>query len=62
VAATAAAMTRLGKPFEVHRYEGATNAFLAIQVEGLNGQATGHAWPRATAFLREHLLNAKGRQ
>jgi carboxymethylenebutenolidase len=62
VALTAAAMTRLGKMFAVHRYEGATQAFLAIQVEGLNGPATADAWPRATAFLKEHLLNAGGRQ
>lgn len=62
LAATAAAMTTLGKPFEVHRYPGATNAFLAIQVEGLNGQAVGQAWPRATAFLKEHLSRAGGNQ
>ena len=61
VAATAATMTRLGKPFEMHRYEGATQAFLAIQVEGLNGPATSDAWPRATAFLKHHLLNTGGR-
>ena len=62
VAATQAAMMKLGKPFEVHRYVGATQAFLAIQVEGLNGPATQDAWPRATAFLKQHLLTAGGRQ
>jgi carboxymethylenebutenolidase len=58
VASTEATMAKLGKRFEVHRYEGATQAFLAIQVEGLNGPATSDAWPRATAFLKEHLLSA----
>jgi len=55
VATAAAAMTRLGKRFEVNRYEGATHAFLAIQFEGRNTPAVEHAWPRATAFLKEHL-------
>ena len=62
VAATEAAMMRLGKRFEVHRYEGATHAFLAIQFEGRNTPAVQDAWPRATAFLKEQLLNAGGRQ
>lgn len=62
VAATAATMTRLGKPFEIHRYEGATHAFLAIQFEGRNTPAVEQAWPRATAFLKKHLLDAGGRQ
>jgi len=61
VASTEATMMRLGKGFEAHRYEGATQAFLAIQVEGLNGPATSDAWPRATAFLKEHLLTVGGR-
>jgi carboxymethylenebutenolidase len=62
VAATVATMMKLGKPFDVHRYPGATHAFLAIQVEGMNGPATADAWPRATGFLKQHLLNAGGRQ
>jgi carboxymethylenebutenolidase len=53
-------MTRLGKPFDVHRYEGATHAFLAIQFEGLNTPAVHDAWPRATAFLKTHLLVGGG--
>ena len=61
VAATAAAMTRLGKAFEVHRYPGATHAFLAIQFEGRNTPAVEHAWPRAMAFLKEHLFTGGGR-
>ena len=36
---------------------GATHAFLAIQFEGRNTPAVEHAWPRATAFLKEHLLS-----
>lgn len=62
VAATAAAMARFGKPFEVHRYEGATHAFLTIQFEGRNTPAVEQAWPRAIAFLKEHLRSAGGRQ
>ena len=62
VAATAAAMARLGKPFEVHRYEGATHAFLAIQFEGRNAPAVEQEWPRATAFLKRHLMNEGGKQ
>ena len=61
VPATDAAMKRLGKPFELHRYDGATHAFLTIQFEGLNTPAVEHAWPRATAFLREHLRGQGGR-
>ena len=56
VDATAETMKRIGKPFEVHRYEGATHAFLAIQFEGRNTPAVEQAWPRATTFLKQHLL------
>ncbi len=49
-------MKRIGKPFEVHRYEGATHAFLTIQFEGRNTPAVEQAWPRATAFLKDQLL------
>ena len=56
VDAAAETMKRIGKPFEVHRYEGATHAFLTIQFEGRNTPAAEQAWPRATAFLKDHLL------
>ena len=52
---TAAAMKKLGKSFESHIYPGATHSFLLYQVEGRNQPATQDAWPRATAFLKEHL-------
>lgn len=55
VEATTAAMKKLGKRFEPHVYPGATHAFLLYQVEGRNQPATQDAWPRATAFLKEHL-------
>jgi carboxymethylenebutenolidase len=53
--ATSAAMKRLGKSFESHVYDGATNQFMAYQAEGLNGQATAQAWPVAMEFLKQNL-------
>lgn len=61
LASTMATMQRLGKRFEVHRYPGATHSFLLYQLSGLNGPATQDAWPRATAFLKQHLLDAAGK-
>jgi carboxymethylenebutenolidase len=55
-------MGQLGKPFEVHRYPGATHFFLRNQIEGENMPATLDAWPRATAFLGEHLQITAGGQ
>jgi carboxymethylenebutenolidase len=50
-------MQRLGKPFEVHSYEGAGHGYLRDQAgrEGANARATAQAWPRTIAFLREVL-------
>lgn len=52
-----AELQRLGRPFEVHMYEGAGHGFLRQQDgrEGANMAATRAAWPRTIAFLREHL-------
>lgn len=52
-----AEMTRLGKGFEVHFFEGAGHGFLRAQDgrEGANLQATREAWPRTVAFLTEQL-------
>lgn len=61
LASTTATMQRLGKSFDIHRYAGATHSFLHYQLTGLNGPATQDAWPRATAFLKQHLLNAAGK-
>mgnify|MGYP003341663476 CR=1 FL=1 len=38
--ATKDAMGKAGKTYEPHVYEGATNAFMTYQAEGLNGQTT----------------------
>jgi carboxymethylenebutenolidase len=52
-----AEMKKLGKPYEVHTYEGAGHGFLRAQSgrEGKNLLATQQAWPRTVAFLRQHL-------
>jgi carboxymethylenebutenolidase len=55
VDATGASMKRLGKVYEPHVYRGATHSFAIYQVEGQNGAALADSWPRAIAFLREHL-------
>jgi carboxymethylenebutenolidase len=52
---TREAMGKLGKPFEPHVYENATHAFLYMQGLGENDKATGDAWPRTMAFLKQHL-------
>ena len=53
----AAEMTRLGKTYETHIYEGAGHGFLRAQGgrDGANLRATEQAWPRTIAFLRTHL-------
>ncbi len=50
-------MRRLGKPFEVHSYDGAGHGFLRDQAgrDGANARAAAQAWPRTIAFLREVL-------
>lgn len=57
VGPTQAEMTRLGKSFEVHFFEGAGHGFLRAQDgrEGANLRATREAWPRTVAFLAEQL-------
>lgn len=55
VKAADATMKRLGKPFDVHVYPGATQAFLRSTVEGQNGAAAAMAWPAAIQFLQQHL-------
>lgn len=52
---TRAEMKRLGKSYEAHTYERTTHSFLWMQDLGNNFQATADAWPRAVAFLRQHL-------
>lgn len=55
VQATAGAMKRLGKTFEMHVYPHATNFFLIYQDMAQNGAATNLAWPTAIEFLKQHL-------
>lgn len=56
VPATDSVMRRLGKPYEVHFFEGAGHGFLRAQ-EGrpANRMAAERAWPRTIAFFRTHL-------
>lgn len=53
--ATKDAMGKAGKTYEPHIYEGATNAFMTYQAEGLNGQTTAQSWTLAMEFLKEKL-------
>lgn len=50
-----ATMKRLGKTYDVHVYQGATQAFLRSQAEGGNAAATAAAWPAAILFLQQYL-------
>jgi carboxymethylenebutenolidase len=52
-----AVMTKLGKIFEHEIYEGAGHGFVGSQTDraGANYRATEQAWPRALAFLAQHL-------
>ena len=47
--------------YEANLYPGAGHGFLRAQDEreGANARAAGQAWPRAIAFLREHLEAGK---
>ena len=50
-----AVLGRLGKPAEIHVYEGADHAFANPSGTRYNAEAAGDAWKRTTAFFREHL-------
>jgi carboxymethylenebutenolidase len=52
-----AALERLGKPAEIHVYEGADHAFANPSGTRYDAEAAADAWARTTAFLREHLLD-----
>ena len=56
IPATDSVMKRLGKPYEVHFFEGAGHGFLRGQ-EGrpANAAAATKAWPLTLAFFRRHL-------
>jgi carboxymethylenebutenolidase len=55
VTAFEAAMKKLGKPVEVHVYEGAQHAFANPSGTAYEPAAAEDAWKRTTAFLRENL-------
>jgi carboxymethylenebutenolidase len=56
VPATDSAMKRLGKPYEVHYFEGAGHGFLRGQDQNpANAAAAQKAWPLTVAFLRARL-------
>lgn len=48
-------MKAAGKAFEVHVYEKGTHSFLNRQDLAENMKATEDSWPRAVAFLKQHL-------
>jgi carboxymethylenebutenolidase len=50
-------MRRLGKPYEIHFFEGAGHGFLRQQdgQSGANLAASQQAWPLTVAFFRRHL-------
>jgi carboxymethylenebutenolidase len=48
-------MKALGKSFEYHIYPRATHAFIMFQDMGGNAAAVADSWPRAIAFLKQHL-------
>jgi len=52
-----AELAKRNVPYEQHFFEGAGHGFLRQQSgrEGANLRATGAAWPKTLAFLREHL-------
>lgn len=56
IPATESVMRRLGKPYEIHVYDGAGHGFLRAQ-DGrpANAAAAEQAWPRTIAFFRQHL-------
>jgi carboxymethylenebutenolidase len=56
IPATDSVMRRLGKPYDVHFFEGAGHGFLRAQ-EGreANQRASERAWPLTIAFFRRHL-------
>lgn len=57
VPATDSVMTRLGKSFMAHFYDGSGHGFLRQQEgrEGANQRASDAAWPLTVAFFRRHL-------
>jgi carboxymethylenebutenolidase len=57
IPATQAAMTKLGKSYEVHTFEGSGHGFMGNQAGagGANLKASLAAWPMAVQFLAKHL-------
>ncbi|MEO6463838.1 MAG: dienelactone hydrolase family protein, partial [Candidatus Eisenbacteria bacterium] len=61
IPAAKAAMAANKEFYEANEYPGAGHGFLRAQGDraGANARAAGQAWPRAMAFLREHLEDGK---
>ena len=57
IPATDSIMKRLGKPYDVHFFDGAGHGFLRQQEgrDGANQRASNAAWPLTVAFFRRHL-------
>jgi carboxymethylenebutenolidase len=57
IAPASAEMKKLGKIYEYEIFDGAGHGFVGSQADrgGANYRATEKAWPRALAFLRQHL-------
>ena len=57
VPVTEAAMKKLGKPYEIHSFEGAGHGFVFSQANanGANLKATQDAWPMVLQFYRTNL-------
>jgi dienelactone hydrolase len=50
-------MTKHGKPYEIHTFEGAGHGFLGNQgaMNGANLKAAEQAWPLTVQFFKKHL-------
>jgi carboxymethylenebutenolidase len=57
IPSTQAAMTKLGKSYTVHSFEGAGHGFMGNQAgaSGANLKASVAAWPLVVEFYRKHL-------
>lgn len=48
-------LTDLGKPFEIHRYEGAGHAFFSVNRPAYRVEAALDGWDRITDFYSRYL-------
>ena len=52
---TEAELKKHGKPYEVHRYDGAGHGFFAVDRPGYRAEQATDAWKKVIAFLHKHL-------